>query len=46
MDVCVSAAADEALVGGFEDRFAEGGVADDGEASDEHEGDDSCGFVG
>ena len=46
MDVCDPASSDEALVRGFEDCFAEGGIAYDGEASDEHEGGNSCGFIG
>jgi len=45
VDVCDAAALDEALVDGLEDCFAEGGVADDGEASDDEKGGYSCGFV-
>ncbi len=45
MDVCDSALSDEALVGCFEYCFAEGGIGYDGEASDEHEGSDSGGFI-
>ena len=45
MDVCDSAASDETLVGGFEDRFTEGGIAYDSEASNDHEGGNSYSFV-